>query len=79
MGTVQAADVDRAGVSAGSVGSVTRGSGPVAEAETRLEQLIPLAIAGKGPVAVVENGRCIGTVSPEAAMAALVSEEGAAT
>ena len=58
-----------------SVGSITRSSCPVAEPATPLEQLISLALSGQSPIAVLEGGQCVGTITPEAAMAALVSDE----
>ena len=79
IGTVHLADVPFSGVAHSSVASVMRDSCPVVEPGTRLERLIPLAIAGDAPIAVLDSGRCIGTISREAAMAALLSDEGVAT
>ena len=79
IGFAHLADVSNSGGAHSSVASVMRDSCPVAEPGTRLEHLIPLAISGDGPIAILENGRCIGTIRPEAAMAALVSDEGVAT
>ena len=62
-----------------SVASIMQDSCPTAEPDTRLERLIPLAMTGEAPVAVLENGRCIGIITREAAVAALVSDEGVAT
>ena len=78
IGTVHLADVPSSGAAHSSVASVMRRSCPVVEPDTRLERLIPLAIASDGPIAVLDNGRCIGTISREAAIAALVSDEGVA-
>ena len=78
IGTVHLADVPSSGMTHSSVASVMRDSCPVVDPGTRLERLIPLAIAGDGPIAVLDSGRCIGTISPEAAVAALVSDEGVA-
>ena len=78
IGTVHLADVPSSGVAHSGVASVMRRSCPVVEPDTRLERLIPLVIAGDGPIAVLDNGRCIGTISREAAIAALVSDEGVA-
>ena len=79
IGTVHLADVPFSGVAHSSVASVMRDSCPVVEPGTRLERLIPLAIAGDAPIAVLDGGLCIGTISQEAAIAALVSDEGVAT
>ena len=79
IGTVHLADVPFGGVAHSSVASVMQDSCPVVEPDTRLERLIPLAIAGDAPIAVLDSGRCIGTISREAAMAALLSDEGVAT
>ena len=62
-----------------SVASVMRGSCPTAQPETRLEQLIPLVISNDAPIAVLDNFRCLGTISRKAAMTALISDEGVAT
>ena len=62
-----------------SVASVLRGSCPTAEVGARLESLIPLVIGGGGPIAILDNGRCVGTISTQAAMAALVGDDGLAT
>ncbi len=78
IGTVDLADVPSSGVAHSRVASVMRDSCPVVEPGTRLERLIPLTLAGDAPIAVLDSGRCIGTISREAAMAALVSDEGVA-
>ena len=78
IGTVHLGDVPRNGTAQSSVVSVMRASCPVVEPGTTLERLIPLALAGDGPIAVLEGSRCIGTISREAAMAGLVSDEGVA-
>ena len=78
IGTVHLADVPSSGVTNFSVASVMRDSCSVVEPGTRLERLIPLAIDGDAPIAVVDSGRCIGTISREAALAALVSDDGVA-
>jgi len=57
-----------------TVAAIMRCSCPVAAPATPLEQLISLALGGESPIAVVEAGRCLGTITPEAAMAALVSD-----
>ena len=79
IGTAHLADVPISGVAHSSVASIMRDSCPVAEPGTRLERLIPLAITGDAPIAVLDSGLCIGTISREAAVAALVSDEGVAT
>ncbi len=78
MGTVHLADVSGSGAEHSSVASVMRDSCPIVEPGTRLERLIPLVIGGDAPIAVLDDGRCIGTISREAAMAALISDEGVA-
>ena len=78
MGTVHLVDVPSGGAAHSSVSSVMRDSCPVVEPGTRLERLIPLAIEGDAPIAVLDDGQCIGTISREAAMAALISDEGVA-
>ena len=78
VGTVHLADVPGKGAAQSSVGSVMRASCPVVEPGVRLERIIPLAIANDDPIAVLDGERCIGTISREAAMAALVSHEGVA-
>ena len=75
IGTVQSADVPHGGAVDSSVASVMRDSCPVVEPYTRLERLIPLAIAGDDPIAVLDGGRCVGTISREAAVAALIGDE----
>ena len=79
VGAVLLADVPGSGGANSSVASVMRDSCPVVEPDTRLERLIPLAIDGDSPIAVLDGGRCVGTISREAAMAALISDEGVAT
>ena len=79
IGTVDLADVPSSGVAHSSVASVMRDSCPVVEPGTRLERLIPLALADDAPIAVLDSGRCIGTISREATIAALLSDEGVAT
>ena len=78
IGTVHSADVSANGVVDASVASVMRDSCHIVEPGTRLEQLIPLVISGDAPIAVLDDGRCIGTISREAAMTALISDEGIA-
>ncbi len=78
VGTVHLEDVSSSGVAHSSVASVMRDSCPVVEPGTRLERLIPLAIDSDAPIAVLDSGRCMGTISREAAIAALVSDEGVA-
>ena len=79
IGTVHLADVPASGVAHSSVASVMRDSYAIVEPDTRLEQLIPLAVAGDAPIAVLDHGRCIGTISREAVIAALVGDDGVAT
>ena len=79
IGMVHVADVPSGWIAHSSVASVMRESCPVVEPDTRLERLIPLAINGDAPIAVLDHGRCIGTISREAAMTALVGDEGVAT
>ena len=79
IGTVHLADVPGSGMAHSSVASVMRDSCAIVEPDTRLERLIPLAIADDALIAVLDRGRCIGTISREAAMAALVGDDGVAT
>ena len=79
IGTVHLADIPSNSVAQSNVASVMRDSCPVVEPGTRLERLIPLAIDGDSPIAVLDSGRCIGTISREATIAALLSDEGVAT
>ena len=76
IGTVHLEDVPSREVALSSVASVMRVSCPVVEPDTRLERIIPLSLTGDAPIAVLDSGRCIGTISHEAAIAALVSDEG---
>ena len=78
IGTVHLGDVPGNGAAQSRVVSVMRDSCPVVEPGATLERLIPLALAGDGPIAVLEGRRCIGTISREAAMAGLISDEGVA-
>ena len=78
MGTVHLEDVPVSGAANSSVASSMRDSCPVVEPGTRLERLIPLAIGGDAPIAVLDDGQCIGTINREAAMAALISDDGVA-
>ena len=78
IGTVHLSDVSGSGAANSSVASVMQNSCPVVEPGTRLEALIPLTITGDAPIAVLDDGRCIGTISREAAMSALISDEGIA-
>ena len=78
LGTVDLADVRGVGKEQPSVASVMRRSCPIVAPDTRLEQVIPLAIAGDGPIVVLDGRQCIGTISRETAIAALVSDGGAA-
>ena len=78
IGTVDLADVSDVGKEQPSVASVIRRSCQIVAPDTRLEQVIPLAIAGDGPIVVLDGRRCIGTISREATIAALVSDRGAA-
>ena len=79
IGIASLSDIDGDGTTHSSVASVLQDSCPIAEANARLESLIPLVIGGEGPIAILDNGRCVGTVSREAAMAALVGDDGVAT
>ena len=79
IGIAFLADVPTDETAHSTVASVMRDSCPVAEPDTRLERLIPLAMSGDAPIAVLDSGRCIGTISREAAIAALVNDEGLAT
>ena len=79
IGTVHLADLPTSWVAHSSVASVMRDSCAVVEPDTRLERLIPLAIYDDAPIAVLDRGRCIGTISREAAMVALVGDEGVAS
>ena len=79
IGTVHLADLPTSWVAHSSVASVMRDSCAIVEPDTRLERLIPLAIDGDAPIAVLDRGRCIGTISREAAMAALVGDQGVAS
>ena len=78
VGTVHSSDVSASGGVDTGVASVMRDSCHIVEPGTRLEQLIPLVISGDAPIAVLDDGRCIGTISREAAMTALISDEGIA-
>ena len=79
IGIVMAEDVASGASEHSSVASVVRDSCPVASPDTRLEDLITLVIKRGGPIAILDAGQCIGTVSPESALAALVSDEGVPT
>ena len=79
IGVVRLADIDGDGSMHSSVASVLRDSCPTAEVGARLESLIPLVIGRGGPIAILDNGRCVGTISTQAAMAALVGDDGVAT
>ena len=79
VGTVHLADVPSGDGSAhSSVASTMRNAGPITDPDTRLERLIPLVIQSDALIAVLEDGRCIGTISREVAMSALISDEGIA-
>lgn len=77
-GAVQLSDAKDAADNA-SVASVMRDSCPTASPATRLEELIPLVINSEAPIAVLDDSRCLGTITREAAMTALVSDEGIVT
>ena len=79
IGTVHLADIPCNRVAHSNVASVMRDSCPVVEPGTRLERLIPLSIDCDSPITVMDSGRCIGTISREEAIAALLSDEGVAT
>ncbi len=78
-GTVQLSDIPGGSTGNASVASVMRGSCPTAQPGTRLEQLIPMVISNDDPIAVLEDTRCLGTISRQAAMSALISDDGVAT
>ena len=79
LGTVQLSDIPSRGEEHSSVASVMQAPCPTTEPNTSLEQLIPLVIENDAPIAVLEEDRCVGTITREAALAALVSDDGAAT
>ena len=79
IGTVDLADVPTSGAEHSSVASAMRDTCPEVEPGARLEQIIPLAVASDSPIVVLDNGHCIGTISREAAVAALVGDEGVAS
>ena len=62
-GTVQLSDISGGATGNASVASVMRGSCPTAQPGTRLEQLIPMVISNDDPIAVLEDTRCLGTIS----------------
>ena len=78
IGILHLSDVPSSGAEQISVGSVTQDSCPIVEPSVRLERIIPLSITGDAPIAVLDSGRCVGTISREAAVAALLSDEGVA-
>ena len=61
------------------VAAVMRDSCPTAALETRLEELIPLSLASENPIAVLDGTRCLGIISREAAISALVNDQGVAS
>ena len=61
------------------VAAVMRDSCPTTAPETRLEELIPLSMGSESPIAVVASARCLGIISRQAAMSALVNEDGVAS
>ncbi len=78
VGTVHLDDVTKNGITThSSVASTMNASCPIADADTLLERLIPLVIEDASTIAVLDDGRCIGTITRTAAMEALVSDEGA--
>ena len=77
-GAVQLSDARTAADNA-SIASVMRDACPTAAPATLLEELIPLVIANDAPIAVLDKTRCLGTISREAAMTALISDDGVAT
>ena len=79
VGTVDLADVSRRGGADSSVASAMRDSCPAVEPGARLEQIIPLAVASDAPIVVLDGDQCIGTISREAAVAALIGDEGVAS
>ncbi len=62
-----------------SVASVMRDACPTAAPATRLEELIPLVIDNEAPIAVLDDTKCLGTITREVAMTALISNDGVAT
>ncbi len=78
-GTVQLSDIASGSTDNASVASVMRDSCPTAQPGTRLEQLIPLVISNDDPIAVLDDTQCVGTISRQAAMSALISDDGVAT
>ena len=79
IGLALLADVHSCGAAHSGVATIMQDSCPIVEPGTLLERLIPLAMSGDAPIAVLDGGQCIGTISREAAIAALVSDEGVAT
>ena len=79
IGVACLADTDGDGTAHASVASILRDFCPVVEPGARLESLIPLVIGGGGLIAVLDDGRCVGTITSAAAMAALVGDDGVAT
>ena len=79
IGIALAEDMPGSGIEHSSVASIVRDSCPSAGPDTRLEELVALVIESRGPIVVLDDGRCVGTISPESALAALVSDEGVAT
>ena len=77
-GAVQLSEA-KAATDNASVASVMRDACPTAAPATRLEELIPLVIANDAPIAVLDDTRCLGTITREAAMSALISDDGVAT
>ncbi len=78
-GIVQLSDIAGGSHGHANAASAMWASSPIAEPDTTLELLIPVAIAVDAPIAVMDEERCLGTITREAALAALVSDEGVAT
>ncbi len=78
QGAVQLSDAKGAADNA-SVASVMRDACPTAPLDSRLEQLIPLVVSNADPIAVLDDNRCVGTITRQAAMTALISDDGVAT
>ena len=76
-GTVHLSDIPDDATDNASVASVMCDHSPANP--HRLEQLIPLVISNDDPIAVLEDTQCVGNISRQAAMSALISDDGVAT
>ena len=61
------------------VAAVMRDSCPTTAPDTLLEDLIPLCMSGENPIAVLDSARCLGIITREAAVSALVNDRGVAS